>query len=135
MQASWTESSYTLRVRAHRYWNSPHKVSDGSCCDKPGRSNCDPSWCSYCQCDNRFKFCMRRRGNSRDGNENYCPLGSYSTGEIGDDAFSFGSSQIDSGVSNPMTFRGDVWRVSLVHTHTLTHSHTHTHTHKSSNRI
>jgi hypothetical protein len=53
---------------------------------------------------------LRGFGANRDSNEQNCPLGSYSTGEIGDDGFSFGSSQIASGVSNPMIFRGDIWR-------------------------
>ena len=107
-----SEATYTLSVRAHRYWNSRHKVSDGTCCDRSSTSNCDPFWCTYCECDNRFKFCLRGAGTSRDGNEHNCPLGSYETGEIGEDGFSFGSTQIDSGVSNPMIFRGDIWRVS-----------------------
>ena len=41
-------------------------------------------------------------------------MGSFSTGEIGDDSFSFGTFQITGGVSNPMIFRGDIWRVSRV---------------------
>ena len=41
-------------------------------------------------------------------------MGSFSTGEIGDDSFSFGTSQIAGGVSNPMIFRGDIWRVSVL---------------------
>ncbi|CAI8023970.1 hypothetical protein GBAR_LOCUS13974, partial [Geodia barretti] len=92
------ESSYELRVKAHWYNNNGHKLSDGTCCDKSGRSDCDPWWCSHCECDNQFKFCLRFHGVSRDGNENSCPLGSHRTGEIGDDSFSFGSTHIGSGV-------------------------------------
>ena len=112
IQPFHSEASYSLRVRAHRYWNSGHKLADGTCCDKTGSSSCDPFWCTFCECDNRFTFCLRRFGANRDRNVQNCPLGSYSTGEIGDDGFSFGSSQIASGVSNPMIFRGDIWRVS-----------------------
>ena len=59
---------------------------------------------------------MREYGARRDGNEGRCPLGAYSTGDIGDDGFSFGSSQIDNNVPNPMLFRGDVWQVGHVTT-------------------
>ena len=45
------------------------------------------------------------------GNSNYCPLGRYSTGEIGDDSFTF-RIPIASGVPNPMTFTGSVWPIS-----------------------
>ena len=112
IQLHSSEATYTLSIRAHRYWNSRHEVADGTCCDKTGRSNCDPWWCGHCQCDNRFKFCLRRHGTNRDGNEQNCPLGSYSTGEIGDDSFSFSSPEIDDDVPNPMIFNGDIWQVS-----------------------
>ena len=93
-------------MRAHRYSNSESTVSDGSSCD------------SFLggQCENRFKFCMREYGASRNGNQNNCPLGSFTTGEVGDDNFSFGTHQIDDGVPNPMIFPHNddhTWEVSI----------------------
>ena len=105
--------NYQLEIRAHSYSNSPHRDAAGGCCDKGGRSNCDPWWCFYCQCDNEFVFCLRNSGTAHDSNTGSCPLGTYSTGEVGDDSFNFGSNSIYSGVSNPMLFQGSVWPVSL----------------------
>ena len=59
---------------------------------------------------------MREYLASRDGNEDRCPLGAYSTGFIGEDSFSFGWPLIDDDVPNPMTFSGDVWQVGHVTT-------------------
>ena len=103
MQPICPEAAYTLEIRAHHYWNPDHHMI-GGCCEW---FNCAD------ECDNRFKFCLRGYEAHRDGNENNCPLGSYSTGEIGNDGFSFGSSQIDKEVSNPMTFEGNIWGVSI----------------------
>ena len=94
------QATYTLEVRAHSYRNSDHGESDGGCCD---------FWCG--QCDNMFVFCLRESSTADDGNPGNCPLGRYSTGDIGDDSFSF-STPIASGVPNPMTFTGSVWPVS-----------------------
>ena len=114
LQPPSTNAAYTLSVRAYRYRNSRHKGSNGDCCDTVGSSNC--GWCDHCECENRFKFCMREYGASRDGNEDRCPLGAYSTGVIGDDSFSFGWPQFDDDVPNPMTFSGDMWQVGHVTT-------------------
>ena len=96
-----------LDVMAHTYRNSGSRESSGDCCDR----------IIFCvgQCDNQFIFCLRHSFTSNDGNPSNCPLGSFSTGEIGDDSFTF-SSPIAAGVPNPMTFTGSVWPVSkLVH--------------------
>ena len=98
-----SRATYTLEVRAHSYRNSDHEESDGGCCDPI-------FW--YCgQCDNMFIFCLRGLSTANDGNPGNCPLGRYSTGDIGDDSFSF-RTPIASGVPNPMTFTGSVWPVS-----------------------
>ena len=65
---------------------------------------------------------MRPPGTSRDDNSGNCPLGSYSTGEIGGDSFNFGSTSIASGVANPMVFTGSVWPVSV---HVRSHRNLH----------
>ena len=97
-----------LEVRAHTYQNSRSEDSNGDCCDR----------FIFCtgQCENQFVFCLRGSSTSNDGNRNNCPLGRYSTGEIGDDSFTF-SSPITNGVPNPMTFSGSVWPVSKVGMH------------------
>lgn len=108
------EGTYRLEIRATSYSNPDHRDANGICCEIAGRtSGCDPWYCGHCHCDNRFNFCLRRPGTSRDDNAGNCPLGSYSTGEIGDDSFNFGGSSIASGVPNPMPFSGSVWPVSI----------------------
>ena len=108
------EGTYRLEIRAGSYTNSQHKDSDGICCEINRRSNCDSFIrCGlFCECDNRFNFCLRGQGTRHDDNAGNCPLGSYSTGEIGDDSFNFGSTRIANGVPNPMPFTGSVWPVS-----------------------
>ena len=113
MQAVELEATYTFEVRAINYANSQHKDSNGVCCELLRTSGCTPWWCAHCECDNKFNFCLRNSGTARDDNVGNCPLGSYSTGEIGDDSFSFGSTSVASGVPNPMVFTGSVWRVSI----------------------
>ena len=104
-----------FEARAHTYRNSGHRDSSGECCELAGRtSNCDPFWCPFCECDNRFKFCLRRPGTAHDDNTGNCALGIHSTGEVGDDSFSFGSTRIASGVTNPMRFTGSRWPVSAM---------------------
>ena len=98
-----TQADYVLEVRAHTYENSGHRLSNGDCCDI--------SLLECGECDNQFVFCLRGSSISNDGNTNNCPLGRYSTGEIGGDSFTF-STPIASGVPNPMTFNGSVWPVS-----------------------
>ena len=105
-----------LEIRAHTYRNSNHKDSAGYCCDLITRSGCISWLCGGsrgCQCDNYFRFCLRSTGTSHDDNAGNCPLGRYTTREVGDDDFSFGSTSIASGVPNPMTFTGSVWPVSF----------------------
>ena len=109
IQTPYCAASYTLEVRAVNYGNSGHRESAGYCCELVTTSGCTPWWCGHCECDNKFNFCLRASGTSHDGNAGNCPLGSYSTGEIGDDSFSFGATAIASG---PMTFTGSVWQVS-----------------------
>lgn len=111
-QVSLVTGSYRLDIRARNYRNNRHKDAAGYCCEIYRRSSCDPWWCGYCECDNKFTFCLRAASTSRDGNSGNCPLGSHVTGEIGDDSFNFGSTRIASGVPNPMTFQGSVWPVS-----------------------
>ena len=96
---------YRFEVRAHRYENSDSETADGAYCD----------CCS--QCDIGFFFCLRDSGTSHDDNTGNCPRGSYEAGEVSTDSdtFNFGSSSIDDGVPNPMTFDGNVWPVSSVH--------------------
>ena len=106
------QADYVLEVRAHTYQNSRHRDSNNDCCDI-GFLSCG-------QCDNQFIFCLRGASTSNDGNPNNCPLGRYSTGEIGDDDFTF-SSPIASGVPNPMTFTGSVWPVSMHADPSLSH--------------
>ena len=103
-----TSGDYVLEIRAHTYRNRYHRQSNGRCCDRP-----------FCgQCENYFRFCLRSTGTSHDDNAGNCPLGRYTTGEVGDDDFSFGSTSIASGVPNPMTFTGSVWPVSM-HVHVV----------------
>ena len=94
------EADYVLEVRAHTYQNSRNRDSSGSPCDVV-----------FSECENQFVFCLRESSTSNDGNPNNCPLGRYSTGEIGGDSFTF-SSPIANGVPNPMTFNGNEWPVS-----------------------
>ena len=102
-QFQTVESTYQLRVRAHHYQNSNSRLSDGSSCDGFFGG----------QCENRFKFCMRGHGASRDNNQNNCPRGYFTTGEVGDDFFSFGTYQIYDMVPNPMVFDGTIWEVRV----------------------
>ncbi len=88
--------TYTLYVRAVR-----HEKISSLCCDT---FNCD--------CDNKFFFCLRPYGSSQDDNTGHCPLGSVKTGELADDTFNF-RTPIQSGISNPMSFPGSVWPVSM----------------------
>ena len=104
--------SYTFEVRAISYSNSGHRDAAGLCCELSRTSSCTPWWCGWCECDNRFNFCLRPSGTAHDDNTGNCPWGSYSTGEVGDDSFNFDSSSIANGVSNPMVFTGSVWPVS-----------------------
>ena len=107
MQLLMVKATYTLVIRAHHYRNSEHKLSNGFCCEINRRFSCNPWFCFLCQCDNYFRFCLRRSGTSPDDNSANCPLGSYRTGVLGDDDFSFSSS-----ASGVLTFHGDVWPVS-----------------------
>ena len=107
MQLLMVNATYTLVIRAHHYRNSEHKLSNGFCCEINRRFSCNPLFCFLCQCDNYFRFCLRRSGTSPDDNSGNCPLGSYRTGVLGDDDFSFSSS-----ASGVLTFHGDVWPVS-----------------------
>ena len=108
MQLLMVKATYTLVIRAHHYRNSEHKLSNGFCCELNRQTSCDPFFCfSLCQCDNFFRFCLRRSGTSPDDNSGNCPLGSYRTRVLGDDDFSFSTS-----ASGVMTFHGDVWPVS-----------------------
>lgn len=111
-QLQLAASSYRLEIQAGSYRNDDHTDAAGICCEIAGRrSNCDPWYCPHCECDNRFQFCLRRSGTQRDDNAGNCPLGSYSTGEIGDDSFNFGNPTLARGVPNPMVFTGSVWPV------------------------
>ena len=75
--ASQTRANYTLEARAHRYENDDHLLANGHCCDQSGTSNCIPSWCGFCECDNRFVFCLRNADHPQDGDEDDCPLGRF----------------------------------------------------------
>ena len=86
-----------LEINARNYYYDQHD------------NRCDVD--IFDECDNKFKFCLRGSGSARDGNTENCPLGYYSTGEIGDNNFTFGSESIARGVPNPMTFTGTVWPV------------------------
>ena len=99
-------ASYVLEVRAYTYRNPDSDESDGGCCDGSFFGSC------LSECDNQFVFCLRGSSASNDGNTGNCPLGRYSTGDIGDDSFSFSTPNLASGVPNPMTFAGSVWPVS-----------------------
>ena len=104
-----------FEARAHTYSNNGHRKSSGECCEIVDQTDsCAPSWCPNCDCDNRFKFCLRRYGTAHDDNTGNCALGIYSTGMVGDDSFSFNSSHIASGVTNPMRFTGSQWPVSAM---------------------
>ncbi len=107
VQLQQGEGTYNLEIRAGHYSNPEHKEASGHCCESSRRSGCITWLCGHCECDNRFDFCVRRSGTRRDGNTGYCPLGSYKTGEVGEDSFDFRRT----GVPNPMTFTGSVWPV------------------------
>lgn len=107
---------YQLEVRAVSYSNPHHRAASGRCCERFGYTmNCAPGHCGYCDCDNRFFFCLRGPEADRGSNIGNCPLGSYSTGEIEMDVFDFDGSSLGNGVSNPMLFQGSVWPVSELH--------------------
>ena len=108
--------TYTLQVHAHTYRNTYHLNSDAYCCEHYSWTNCLQSgWCTTttCKCDNRFNFCLRNYGTGQDNNANNCPLGSKRTGLVysDNDYFNFSSSM--GGVSNPMSFTGSSWPVSI----------------------
>ena len=108
--------TYTLQVHAHTYRNTYHLISDAYCCEHYSWTNCLQSgWCTTttCKCDNRFNFCVRNYGTGQDNNANNCPLGSKRTGLVysDNDYFNFSSSM--GGVSNPMSFTGSSWPVSI----------------------
>ncbi len=63
--------------------------------------------------DNRFRFCLQYSGTHHNGDTGNCPLGGYSTGEVGDDSFTFRNwISRRRGIPNPMMFAGAVWPVS-----------------------
>ena len=101
-QFQFTHANYVLEIWAHTYQNSRSRDSNDDCCDA----------LIVCvgECDNQFIFCLRGTSTANDGNTNNCPLGSYCTGEIGDDSFTF-STPISNGVPNPMIFSGNIWPV------------------------
>ena len=99
--------TYTFEVRAHTYSNRYHYDYRGRCCDHWWRRrNCRKP------CDNRFNFCLRSYGASRNNNANDCPLGARRTAKVyeNDDYFNFPSPM--GGVPNPMSFSGSSWPVS-----------------------
>ena len=104
MQPSQLQSlnTYLFEIRAVSHSNPGGRDSNGD--------NCDPFFAG--SCDTSFYFCLRRSGTRHDDDEHNCPLGSYSTGDIGGDSFRFGTTRIASGVPNPMTFRGSGWPVT-----------------------
>ena len=106
----------TLQVHAHTYRNTYHLNSDAYCWEHYSWTNCLQSgWCTTttCKCDNRFNFCLRNYGTGQDNNAHNCPLGSKRTGLVysDNDYFNFSSSM--GGVSNPMSFTGSSWPVSI----------------------
>ena len=72
-------------------------------------------------CDNRFLFCLRTYGYNK--TNEHCPLGSYQTGTLGNNAITFSAPTLDTGISNPMNFTGASWLVSnctvMMHTISL----------------
>ena len=101
---------YIFEIRAHSYSNSESKISNGRCCDSVVSSNCRSTF--FSECENRFVFCLRQFDAATDGDATDCPLGSYSTGNIGDDDFNFATPDIADGVPNPLLFYGAIYPVS-----------------------
>ena len=84
-------ADFTLRITAHNYNNSDHRLSDGSCCDC---CDCDCIFAT-CPCENRFTFCLLPSNAAMDNDSSNCELnpnttpGRYATGEIASDDFQF----------------------------------------------
>ena len=113
-------ADFTLRITAHNYNNSDHRLSDGSCCDC---CDCDCIFAT-CPCENRFTFCLLPSNAAMDNDSSNCELnpnttpGRYATGEIASDDFQFTNLEsadfpnVENGI---MTFHGTgPWPVSAV---------------------
>ena len=104
MQWQPTFADYTLTVRPLNYSNSAHRRSDGQCCDFILTSTTCVDGC-----DNVFVFCLRQSGALQNSNDDSCPLGRYTNGEV---------QSTDNLVFTPnftLPFTGGVWPVSTAY--------------------
>ena len=102
------DAMYTFEVKVLSYQNpTSQRASNGRCCDNGRNSNC------VNQCDNRFLFCLRNAGLSKDDNTGNCPLGMYEFATANNrDNIMFTTPFINQDTPNPLVFNGSVWPVS-----------------------
>ena len=98
------DAMYTFEVSVLSYQNPTSQRANGQCCDNRRTSNCNP-------CDNRFLFCLRNAGQSKDDRTESCPLGMYefATANNRDNIMPFIT---PFNTPNPLVFNGSVWPVS-----------------------
>lgn len=101
-----------MEVRAVSYSNPEHRASSGRCCELFRFNRCTNHYCHFCDCDNRFFFCLRGPTTGQDRNTGNCPLGSYSVEGLESDSFTFDTPSLTAGVPNPLLFPGSIWPVS-----------------------
>ena len=93
----------------HSFFNDNHLDADNDVCDTvfcPGE-RCE-------ECDNRFTFCLRAFGGSRNDDTSFCPLGGAQTTMTfhNSDATDFSSvASLGSSVPNPIIYTGNSWPV------------------------
>ena len=102
------DAMYTFEVKVLSYQNpTSQRASNGRCCDNSRNSNC------FNQRDNRFLFCLRNAGQSKDDTTENCPLGMNEFVTADDsDKIMFITPFIDQDTPNPLVFNGSVWPVS-----------------------
>ena len=88
-------------MRAWQY-NGNDRLSNGGCCDG------EDFWGDCRGCEPSFVFCLRGSPTSRNSDTDYCPLGRFISGRIGNRNAMFGTPHLRSGdpVPNPMPFVG-----------------------------
>ena len=103
------DAMYTFEVSVLSYQNPTSQRADGQCCDRRNNNNN----CLNNPCDNRFLFCLRNAGQSKDDNTENCPLGMYEFTTADDsDNITFITPFINQDTPNPLVFNGSIWPVS-----------------------
>ena len=105
-----TAAGYTFEIHLVRYWNPNHLLANAQTC-------CEFDFCN--PCENAFRFCLHERGDRPCTGENTapCSMGNIQTRLIPDNnddiTFTTGGSVGDT-LTNPLSFTGDLWRVSFL---------------------